>query len=92
MRTTYVVRAITHAAALVLPPALHAQMGGTPFRAGQWGAEFAASDDFESLGVVRFLSATRALAFNVRFSNTSSEIDGSQADPGDSSEAPKRYA
>ncbi|HUF27335.1 MAG TPA: hypothetical protein VMM18_10190 [Gemmatimonadaceae bacterium] len=52
----------------------------TPFRGGQWGAEFAASDDFQSVGMVRLLSPVRALAFDVSFATMSSDVDGSDAE------------
>lgn len=84
MRTTKVIRFAALVVALTIPAALSAQRAGAtnPFRAGQWGAEFAASNDFQSLGMVRFFSARRALAFDVQLENTSSSIDGSQAEDG----------
>lgn len=47
---------------LVLPGSLLAQ--DTPFRAGQWAAQFTGGF-FSSLGVVKFRSATRALVLDV---------------------------
>lgn len=79
MRTTTVASTLALAVALALPVALDAQLT-TPFRAGQWGAEFEASDDFESIGLVRFFSASTALAFNVEFSSGSQEVDDSEAE------------
>ena len=87
MRTTNVLGGLALAAALALPAAVHAQARGsaTPFRAGQWGAEFAASNDFQSLGMMRFFSARRALAFDAQLENMSSSVDGSQAETGSTS-------
>ena len=87
MRTTNVLGGLALAAALALPAAAHAQArgGATPFRAGQWGAEFAASNDFQSLGMMRFFSARRALAFDAQLENMSSSVDGSQAETGSTS-------
>jgi hypothetical protein len=82
MRTTNVVSSIALAAVIAFPATLHAQRSASsmPFRSGQWGAEFAASNDFQSLGMMRFLSARRALAFDAQFDNASSSIDGSDAE------------
>jgi hypothetical protein len=85
MRTTNVIGGLVLAAALVLPASLHAQRAaasGTPFRAGQWGAEFSVTDDFQSLGMMRFFNPRRALAFDVQLENESSSVEGSQAETG----------
>ena len=80
MRRTNVIRTLAIVAALAIPAALSAQRAAAtnPFRAGQWGAEFAASNDFQSLGMVRFFSPRRALAFDVQLENTSSSVDGTE--------------
>lgn len=80
MRTMNVVSSLALAAALVLPATLHAQRNASPFRSGQWGAEFSASNDFQSLGMMRFFSPRRALAFDAQLDNTSTSIDGSDAE------------
>ena len=82
MRTTNVVSSFALAAALLLPATLHAQRNASnvPFRSGQWGAEFSASNDFQSLGMMRFFSARRALAFDAQLENASTSVDGSDAE------------
>jgi hypothetical protein len=55
-------RALVVSLFFVLPGSLLAQ--DTPFRAGQWGAQFTGGS-FSSLGVVKFRSATRALVLDV---------------------------
>ena len=82
MRTINVISSLAIAAALVLPATAHAQRNASsvPFRSGQWGAEFSASNDFQSLGMMRFFSPRRALAFDANLDNTSTSIDGSDAE------------
>jgi len=81
MRTMNVLSSLALAAALVLPATLHAQRNASSnFRSGQWGAEFSASNDFQSLGMMRFFSPRRALAFDAQLDNSSTSIDGSEAE------------
>src|SRR5688500_4539222 len=78
MRSFNVISSLALAAVLVVPATLHAQRNASnvPFRSGQWGAEFAASNDFQSLGMMRFFSPRRALAFDAQLENASTSIDG----------------
>lgn len=55
-------RTLVVAALLIVPADLLGQE--TPFRAGQWAAQFTGGS-FSSLGVVKFRSATRALVLDV---------------------------
>lgn len=82
MRSFTVISSLALAAVLIVPRTLHAQRNAStvPFRSGQWGAEFAASNDFQSLGMMRFFSPRRALAFNAQLENASTSIDGSDAE------------
>ena len=82
MRSFNVISSLALAAVLVAPATLHAQRNAStaPFRSGQWGAEFAASNDFQSLGMMRFFSPRRALAFDAQLQNASTSIDGSDAE------------
>ena len=82
MRTMNVVSSLALAAVFVLPATLHAQRNSSnvPFRGGQWGAEFSASNDFQSLGMIRFLSPRRAIAFDAQLNNASTSIEGSDAE------------
>ena len=62
----------------VLPLSLVAQdstvpTGSTPFRRGQWAAQFQAGTSFGSLGFIKFRSPTRALVLDVRLSGNHSE-------------------
>lgn len=65
--------------ALCLLPALMsaqdstAHSSTTPFRAGQWAAQFEAGSFFGSLGFIRFKSPTRALVLDVRLSGSHRE-------------------
>jgi hypothetical protein len=45
----------------------------TPFRRGQWAAQFQAGTSFGSLGFIKFRSPTRALVLDVRLSGGHSE-------------------
>lgn len=45
----------------------------TPFRGGQWAAQFQAGSSFGSLGFVKFGSPTRALVLDVRLGGAHSE-------------------
>lgn len=47
--------------------------GDTPFRGGQWAAQFQAGSSFGSLGFVRFSSPTRAFVLDVRLGGAHSE-------------------
>jgi outer membrane protein with beta-barrel domain len=87
MRTTNVISSLALAAVFILPATLHAQRNApsVPFRSGQWGAEFSASNDFQSLGMMRFFSPRRALAFDANLDNTSTSIDGSDAETSNTS-------
>ncbi len=65
-------------ALLVFPLSLFAQdsavgSGDTPFRRGQWAAQFQAGFTFGSLGFVKFRSPTRALVLDVRVNGNHSE-------------------
>jgi hypothetical protein len=82
MRTIKVISTLALAAACVLPATVHAQRNASsvPFRGGQWGAEFSASNNFQSLGMMRFFSSRRALAFDAQLNNASTSIDGSDAE------------
>ena len=65
-------------ALLVFPLSLFAQdsttrIAATPFRGGQWAAQFQAGSSFASLGFVKFRSPTRALVLDVRVSGSHSE-------------------
>jgi len=65
-------------ALLVLPLSLFAQdsttrIAATPFRRGQWAAQFQVGSSFASLGFVKFRSPTRALVLDVRVSGGHSE-------------------
>jgi hypothetical protein len=86
MRTSNVFSSVALAAALLLPATLHAQRNASsaPFRSGQWGAEFSASNDFQSLGMMRFFSPRRALAFDAQLENASTSVDGSDAETSNS--------
>jgi len=61
-------RALVVSALLVLPGSLLAQDTSTPFRAGQWAAQFTGGFSFASLGVLKFRSATTALLLDLRVS------------------------
>lgn len=63
---------------LLLPVSLFAQdttsrSDSTPFRRGQWAAQFQAGSAFASLGFLKFRSPTRALVLDVRVSGSHSE-------------------
>lgn len=58
--------------AAIVPATAAAQ--SLPFRAGQWGAEFQ-SGDLTNAGVMRFMSPSTALVFNVGVLNLSTELD-----------------
>ena len=45
-----------------------ARAQSTPFRRGQWAAQFQAGTSFSSLGFIKFRSPTRALVLDVRLS------------------------
>lgn len=45
----------------------------TPFRRGQWAAQFAMGSGFTSLGFLKFRSPTRALVFDVRLGGSHRE-------------------
>jgi hypothetical protein len=82
MRSFNVLSTLALAAVLTVPATLHAQRNAAsmPFRGGQWGAEFSASNNFQSLGMMRFFSARRALAFDAQLQNASTSVDGSEAE------------
>jgi hypothetical protein len=63
---------------VVLPVSLFAQDSTvntevTPFRRGQWAAQFQVGSSFASLGFLKFRSPTRALVLDVRVSGSHSE-------------------
>lgn len=63
---------------VALPTLLFAQdstarADSTPFRRGQWAAQFQAGSSFGSLGFIKFRSATRALVVDVRINGAHSE-------------------
>ena len=66
-------------AALVLLPVTvfgqdsTAKGNATPFRKGQWAAQFQAGTAFGSLGFIKFRSPTRALVLDLRISGSHSE-------------------
>lgn len=65
-------------ALVALPVSLFAQdsiarADGTPFRRGQWAAQFQAGSSFGSLGFIKFRSPTRALVLDARVSGAHSE-------------------
>lgn len=64
---------------LAVPLSLSAQdstarTGSTPFRRGQWAAQFAAGFDFSTVGFLKFRSPTRALLLDVRLGGGHSEM------------------
>jgi hypothetical protein len=64
--------------AVVLPLSLFAQdsttgVVETPFRRGQWAAQFQAGTTFGSLGFIKFRSPTRALVLDVRLGGSHTE-------------------
>jgi hypothetical protein len=59
-------RALVVVAPLFLSVPLFAQDTNTPFREGQWAAQFAGG--FSSIGVIKFKSPTRALVLDVSVS------------------------
>jgi len=66
------------AALLLLPDAMLAQdsslkVSATPFRRGQWAAQFQAGTAFGSLGFIKFRSPTRALVLDLRVNGGHSE-------------------
>jgi len=66
------------AVVLVLPVCVYGQDStakgnATPFRKGQWAAQFQAGTAFGSLGFIKFRSPTRALVLDVRISGSHSE-------------------
>src|SRR2546430_10298678 len=72
-------RVIPFAALLLLPALAFAQdssakTNATPFRRGQWAAQFQAGTAFGSLGFIRFRSPTHALVLDLRISGGHSEI------------------
>ncbi|HEX9348454.1 MAG TPA: hypothetical protein VF919_12820 [Gemmatimonadales bacterium] len=63
---------------LLLPIAVFAQDStvkgkATPFRKGQWAAQFQAGTAFGSLGFIKFRSPTRALVLDLRIDGSHSE-------------------
>lgn len=71
--------------ALSVPSQLHAQgfaADSSPFRAGQWGVEFALGN-YASVGLLKFRTPTQALLFDVRasWSRTDVERPASSAQP-----------
>ena len=71
-------RPVVCAALLVLPFSLFGQdstakANGTPFRKGQWAAQFQAGTAFGSLGFIKFRSPTRALVLDLRLGGSHSE-------------------
>ena len=72
------VRPTLVAALLVFPVSVFAQdstvrVNATPFRKGQWAAQFQAGTAFGSLGFIKFRSPTRALVLDVRIGGQHSE-------------------
>ena len=66
------------AALLLLPVTVFGQdstanSNATPFRKGQWAAQFQAGTGFSSLGFVKFRSPTRALVLDLRLGGAHSE-------------------
>src|SRR5213083_3325325 len=70
-------RVIPFAALLLLPALAFAQdsssTNATPFRRGQWAAQFQAGISFGSLGFIKFRSPTRALVLDLRIEGLHSE-------------------
>jgi hypothetical protein len=71
-------RPILFAALLLFPVSAFAQdstarSNATPFRTGQWAAEFQAGTGFGSLGFIKFRSPTRALVLDLRLGGAHSE-------------------
>lgn len=65
-------------ALVALPVSLFAQdsiarADSTPFRRGQWAAQFQAGSSFGSLGFIKFRSPTRALVLDARISGAHAE-------------------
>src|SRR5256885_1358858 len=60
------------AALLLLPVSVFGQ-DSTPFRKGQWAAQFQASTAFTSLGFIKFRSPTHALVLDVHVGGAHSE-------------------
>lgn len=68
-------------ATVALPVSLHSQDStvaqpsqSTPFRRGQWAAQFQAGSAFGSLGFIKFRSPTRALVLDLRINGGHTEI------------------
>src|SRR5213592_2623620 len=71
-------RPVVCAALLVLPFSLFGQDttakgNATPFRRGQWAAQFQAGTAFGSLGFIKFRSPTHALVLDVHVGGAHSE-------------------
>src|SRR5207247_832259 len=70
-------RVIPFAALLLLPALAFAQdsssTNATPFRRGQWAAQFQAGISFGSLGFIKFRSPTHALVLDFRINGAHTE-------------------
>lgn len=72
------IRLLLFAALVLLPVSLCAQdstvrVNATPFRKGQWAAQFQAGTFFGSLGFIKFRSPTHALVLDLRISGAHRE-------------------
>lgn|SRR5262245_5409632 len=77
-------RVTPFATLVLLPAALFAQDSAsktnpTPFRKGQWAAQFQVGSAFTSLGFIKFRSPTHALVLDVRLSGAHSETSDSDS-------------
>jgi hypothetical protein len=71
-------RVMPLAALLLLPAALFAQdstltVSATPFRRGQWAAQFQMGSGFTSVGFLKFRSPTRAFVLDLRLTGSHQE-------------------
>ena len=72
------IRLLLFAALVLFPVSLCAQdstvsVNATPFRKGQWAAQFQAGTAFSSLGFIKFRSPTHALVLDLRIGGAHSE-------------------